>query len=67
MIIDIHTHTFPDKLASTTIPKLEQMSHTKSYVDGTNGGLMASMAKAGVKLFGGPSCGHQPQAGAAHQ
>lgn len=48
MIIDIHTHTFPDKLASTTIPKLEQMSHTKSYVDGTNGGLMASMAKAGV-------------------
>ena len=49
MIIDIHTHTFPDKLASTTIPKLEQMSHTKSYVDGTNGGLMTSMAKAGVK------------------
>ncbi len=48
MIIDIHTHTFPDKLAATTIPKLELMSHTKSYVDGTNGGLMASMAKAGV-------------------
>lgn len=48
MIIDIHTHTFPDKLAATTIPKLELMSHTKSYADGTNGGLMASMAKAGV-------------------
>lgn len=48
MILDIHTHTFPDKLAATTIPKLEQMSHTRSYVDGTNGGLMASMAKAGV-------------------
>lgn len=48
MIIDIHTHTFPDKLASTTIPKLEVMSHTRAYIDGTNGGLMASMAKAAV-------------------
>ena len=48
MILDIHTHTFPDKLAATTIPKLEQMSHTRSYVDGTNGGLMDSMARAGV-------------------
>ena len=54
MIIDIHTHTFPDKLASTTIPKLEQMSHTKSYVDGTNGGLMASSGvEAAVTLLDG--------------
>ena len=48
MIIDIHTHTFPDKLAATTIPKLEGMSHTRAYVDGTNAGLAASMARAGV-------------------
>lgn len=48
MIIDIHTHTFPDKLAATTIPKLELMSHTRAYVDGTNGGLQASMAQAGI-------------------
>lgn len=48
MIIDIHTHTFPDKLAATTIPKLEVMSHTRAYIDGTNGGLKASMDKAGV-------------------
>ena len=47
MIIDIHTHTFPDKLAATTIPKLELMSHTKSYVDGTNGGLMAPWPRPG--------------------
>ena len=26
MVIDIHTHTFPDRLAATTIPKLEQAS-----------------------------------------
>lgn len=48
MIIDIHTHTFPDKLAATTIPKLEVMSHTGAYLDGTNSGLKASMDKAGV-------------------
>ena len=48
MVIDIHTHTFPDKLAATTIPKLEGMSHTRAYVDGTVSGLRASMAWAGV-------------------
>lgn len=48
MVIDIHTHTFPDKLAATTIPKLEGMSHTRAYVDGTVSGLRASMVRAGV-------------------
>ena len=48
MVIDIHTHTFPDRLAATTIPKLEQASHTRSFSDGTNAGLAASMARAGV-------------------
>ncbi len=50
MVIDIHTHTFPDKLAATTIPKLEGMSHTRAYVDGTVSGLRASMSRAGVDL-----------------
>ena len=48
MVIDIHTHTFPDKLAATTIPKLEGMSHTRAYLDGTASGLASSMAQAGV-------------------
>ena len=43
MVIDIHTHTFPDKLAATTIPKLELAAHTRSFSDGTNAGLAASM------------------------
>ena len=30
MVIDIHTHTFPDKLAAPTIPTLEGMSHTRA-------------------------------------
>ena len=45
MVIDIHTHTFPDRLAATTIPKLELAAHTRSFSDGTNAGLAASMAR----------------------
>lgn len=48
MIIDIHTHTFPDKIAPSTIEKLASMAHTKPYSDGTNAGLAASMKAAGV-------------------
>ncbi len=48
MIVDIHTHTFPDKIAPSTIEKLASMSHTRPYSDGTNAGLARSMAAAGV-------------------
>lgn len=48
MVIDIHTHTFPDALAETTIPKLERMSHTKSFLSGKGSDLMVSMQKAGI-------------------
>ena len=50
MVIDIHTHTFPDKLASTTIPKLEGMSHTRAWLDGTAAGLAASMREAEIDV-----------------
>ena len=48
MIVDIHTHTFPDKLAPSTINKLQAASHTRPFSDGTTGGLRTSMAAAGV-------------------
>lgn len=48
MVIDIHTHTFPDKLAVTTIPKLQSTAHTRAYLDGTNTSLIKSMKQAGV-------------------
>jgi len=48
MIIDIHTHTFPERIAASTIDKLAQMAHVKPYSDGTNGGLTASMQEAGI-------------------
>lgn len=48
MIFDIHTHTFPDKIARSTLEKLQSMSHTAAFSDGTESGLSASMASAGI-------------------
>ena len=48
MIIDIHAHTFPDKIAAATLDKLKHLSHTIPFTDGTAAGLAASMARAGV-------------------
>ena len=48
MIIDIHTHVFPEKIAASTVKKLEQLSHTRSFSDGSASGLRSSMARAGV-------------------
>lgn len=48
MIVDLHTHVFPDKIAASTVKKLELLSHTRSFSDGSAAGLKASMARAGV-------------------
>ena len=50
MIIDFHTHTFPDRIAAATIQKLSQAAHIKAYSDGTTAGLTASMKRAGIDL-----------------
>lgn len=48
MIVDIHTHTFPDQIAAETISALQAASRTKSFATGTNSALQASMADSGV-------------------
>ena len=48
MIVDIHTHAFPDKLAARTVDKLQGASHTHPFTDGTVGALRESMAEAGI-------------------
>ncbi|MBQ3183782.1 MAG: amidohydrolase family protein [Clostridia bacterium] len=48
MIIDFHTHNFPDKIASSVIAKLEASGGTKASTDGTLDGLKRSMKKAGI-------------------
>lgn len=48
MIIDFHTHTFPEQIAGRAIKKLSQSAHIKSYSDGTPAGLKRSMRAADV-------------------
>ena len=43
MIIDFHTHIFPDKISSFVIDKLSRTSKTISFSDGTLNGLINSM------------------------
>lgn len=48
MIVDMHTHTFPDKIAVATVQKLQGKSHTHPFSDGTNAGLAERAKRAGV-------------------
>lgn len=48
MIIDFHTHIFPEKIASKTIATLEARSHMTAFTDGTLNGLCHSMEEANV-------------------
>lgn len=50
MIIDFHTHTFPDKIAAAAIGNLQEKSHTRTYADGTQTGLLQAMDRAGIDL-----------------
>lgn len=50
MVIDMHTHIWPDKIASRTVDALKNIAHIPAYSDGTLAGLQASMEDAGVDL-----------------
>ena len=50
MIIDIHTHTFPDAIAARAVDKLKHNSHTEPVLDGAALSLSASAKAAGVDL-----------------
>ena len=48
MIIDFHTHTFPDRIAARAIAGMQASSHAAAFGDGTMSGLQTSMASAGI-------------------
>lgn len=48
MIIDFHTHCFPDALAPRAMAALEANAGMKASLDGTIASLVASMKRAGV-------------------
>jgi len=50
MIIDFHTHVFPDAIAEKTITTLYQAGNMKPHTDGTLNGLKQSMDQAGIDL-----------------
>lgn len=50
MIIDFHTHIFPDKIAAKTIAALSEAADVKAATDGTLSGLMESMNKNRVDI-----------------
>jgi uncharacterized protein len=49
-IIDIHTHIFPDELAARAVKQLAGRSGETAFIDGTAGGLEASMRACGIAL-----------------
>lgn len=50
MVIDFHTHIFPDAIAEKSIAHLEKVGGIKAATDGTLNGLLASMERSGVDL-----------------
>lgn len=48
MIIDVHAHTFPDKIAAAAIDKLKHAGRIMPFSDGTVQGLKNSMQAAGI-------------------
>ena len=50
MVIDFHTHIFPDKVAAKAIPHLASIIKQLPSMDGTLDGLRASMEQSGVDV-----------------
>ena len=50
MLIDFHTHIFPDKIASAAVSALAASSGNTPYSDGTRAGLLAAMARGGADI-----------------
>lgn len=50
MIVDVHTHIFPEKISAAVIDKLSRISRTPAFTDGTLNGLRKSMDAAQIDL-----------------
>ena len=50
MIVDFHTHIFPEKIAERTLTALQNNSNTIPKSNGTHTGLIQKMEEAGVDL-----------------
>lgn len=50
MVIDFHTHVFPEKIAGRTIAYLESVGNIKASTDGTLDGLKKSMGEGNIDI-----------------
>ena len=50
MVIDFHTHIFPDKIASRTIEALSKSASIPPHSNGAKSGLIESMEKNGIDI-----------------
>jgi predicted TIM-barrel fold metal-dependent hydrolase len=50
MVIDFHTHVFPDRIAEKTIEKLEEFGQVKAFTNGTLEGLKKSMLENNITI-----------------
>lgn len=50
MVVDFHTHAFPDRIASGAVGALRGRCHTRPFTDGTRGGLASSMKEAEIQF-----------------
>ena len=50
MLIDFHTHTFPDELANKVILKIAGDASIRHYTEGTNSSILESMDRAHVDM-----------------
>lgn len=50
MVIDFHTHTFPDKIAEKSVAHLAQIGKMKPCTDGRRSSLLQSMQQSGVDI-----------------
>ncbi len=50
MIIDFHTHIFPDKIAENVIARLEKIGNVKAFIKGTESALHQSMIENNVDV-----------------
>lgn len=50
MVVDFHTHVFPDRMAEATVAHLKSVANITAYSDGTTAGLTSSMRASGVDV-----------------
>lgn len=61
MIIDMHTHVYPEKIAKRAVEKLSKAADIPAQSNGMKSGLQESMKRAGVDYSLLSDCRQSPR------